>query len=92
MAVVALAAVVLVFAWLLAGAVGVILTAAVLWQTAQSYRLEVPLWSRVLGWPITVVPWAAVIALRLRSGWQAWLLAVLVWGLLIYLGRSRDSD
>lgn len=81
----------LVFAWLLGGVAGVVLAAAVLSHSLQWQEPDVPRWSRLLAWPVTVIPWAMVSA-RLVSGWRAWLLAGLVWVLLIYLDRPRDLN
>jgi hypothetical protein len=87
---VALLGAVFVYGWLLAGGPGVALAAAVLSHSLQCYETDVPRWSRLLAWPVTVIPWALVMS-RVVSGWRAWLLAGLAWGLLIYLDRPRGS-
>jgi hypothetical protein len=74
----------LLLAWLLAGAIGLVLTGAVFYQCAQSFRPDLPRGWRALGWAVALSAWGSVVVLHALSGVLAWLLAVAVWGLLFY--------
>src|SRR6266545_2698615 len=74
----------LLLAWFLAGAIGLVLTGAVFYQCAQSFRPDLPRGWRALGWAVALTAWGSVVVLHALSGELAWLLAVAVWGLLFY--------
>lgn len=78
----------LVTSWVMAGLAGVLLFAALWYQfvLTDTPRLRLSHVARAVGWGVTVIGFGATVMFPIISGGWRWLLAGLVWAVLLCLG------